>query len=238
MGLSCECSGNFDKGEYDNWWEPGGLAVPPVGTKCCECCAPLPAEECASFDHMEVWEPQAPWPLHPDDWPNVESLSDVEFAEAEKAFDDFNDANGFDSETERFERCVAADYRCERCSDLASSIEDLGYCLIGPGELIEDHGEFIHEHGYTPRLWRAGADGVYNPHPWRRRDKVASWVRKKRINAWYFVRYGWKHWLRWKVYDRILHPYTAYRTGKFWREYHRREGAAWPSTQERNKWKP
>ena len=225
MGLSCECYGDFDKGDFENWWEPGGLAIPPAGAKCCECNAPLPTEKCESFGHMEVWEPEGNPPPHPDDLPDAETIPDAEAYAIERAHDDWKDENGWDDEVERYERCIGSDYRCERCSDLASSIEDLGYCLIGPGELIEDHGEFIAEHGYAPRLWRAGPDGVLNPYPWRRRDYVASWVRKKRLNAWYFLRYGWKHWLRWKVYERIRHPYTAYRTWKFWRDYRRKEAA-------------
>ena len=225
MGLSCECS-DFNKGDYANWWELGGLAIPPAGTKCCECGAPLLAEECQSFDHMEVWEPEGELP-HPDTLPDEEQvkLSEAKFDAMERAYHGFLDAHGWDSETERYELCTGSDYRCERCSDLAASIEDLGYCLIAPSELIEDHGEFISEHGYAPRLWRAGPDGVLNPYPWRRRDHVAAWLRRKYLNTRYFLRYGWKLWLRWKVYERIRHPVVAYKMWKFWREY-RRKGSS------------
>jgi hypothetical protein len=226
MGLTCECY-DFDPGEHDSWWEPGGAAIPPAGERCCECGAMLPQAPCERICHMKVYEPESEAPPHPDDLPDeeAEALSTVEAALMEGARDNWLSEHGWDFDTERYERCTSADYRCERCADLAASIEALGYCLIGPGELIECHGEFIHEHGYAPRLWRAGADGVFNPHPWRRRDYVAAWLRRKRINTWYFLRYGWRHWLRWRVYERIRHPYTAYRVWKFRREYRRKEAA-------------
>lgn len=71
--------------------------------------------------------------------------------------------HGFDDEGRRCERVVARDYRCERCGDLADSIEELGYCTIHMGQLIEAHMEFIEEHGLAPMVWRKDRDGVLNP---------------------------------------------------------------------------
>jgi hypothetical protein len=224
MILSCSCE-DFDKSDYDRWWEPGGMAVPPSGSRCVECRAPLSDEPCESFDHMEIWEPVDQQPPHPDTLPEYEQLklSDADFTAMEIAHEDWLDDHGWDDECERFERCTGSDYRCGRCSDLAASIVDLGYCLIGPGELIDDHMEFIRKHGLAPRIWRADDGGTLNPHPVHPRDYVASWVRRTRLSMRHFLRYGWKPWLRWRVYERIRHPVIAYRNWKMLREYRRRD---------------
>ncbi len=203
MGLTCECfCSDFDKGDYDSWWEPGCASVPPSGMKCCECGAPLPAEECACIRNYEVYEPDGTdaAPRHPWSAEGDESVTSAEFLAIEAAWDEWAARTGWEDEYDRYERETGADYRCDRCAGLAASIEDLGYCLIRSGELIECHGDFIHEHGYAPRLWRAGADGIFNPHPWRRQDYVAAWVRRMRHRTSAWFRYGWKSDLRYKVW--------------------------------------
>jgi hypothetical protein len=130
---------------------------------------------------MEVWEPEGSPPPHPEDLPDTEyeALSQAEATVMEDARDAWQDKHGWDSDTERYERCIGADYRCERCEDLADSIEALGYCMIGPGDLISSHLEFIHEHHYAERKWTENKDGVLNPVPWNRMDYFRDWRRKK-----------------------------------------------------------
>jgi hypothetical protein len=198
MTLSCSCN-DFDKGEYDHWWGPGRPSVPPAGERCCECKAPLPHDPCKCIWHMEAYEPDGNPPPHPDDLPGVEAeaLSDKEAEAMERAHFDWKDENGWDDECERYERDGDTDFRCERCSDLAASIEDLGYCMIGPGDLIEAHMEFIDAHHYAKRKWVSNAHGTLNPHPWTRADYVRDWYRR--------TCYEVGSWLRWKLRWKINH---------------------------------
>lgn len=207
MGLSCSCD-DFDKGDFDHWWEPGGQGTPPPGTICCECGAPVPVEPRPCVDHMEVWEPAnvppAPWEI--DD----SKMTYEEFLDAEDRWHAFCDEHGWDSDCERFERCASSDYRCDRCDGLVESIESLGYCAIAPGDLIDNHVEYVAEHGSHEVIWKRGRDGILNPRRMTRLDfaKREAWRRWRRIR--YFVRYGWKTWLRWTVWGgiqrRTWHP--------------------------------
>lgn len=63
MGLSCSCD-DFDKSDFERWWEPGGKSVPPAWSRCCECNAPLPPEKHDCIVHMEVYDPGEIEPLH------------------------------------------------------------------------------------------------------------------------------------------------------------------------------
>lgn len=232
MTLSCSCY-DFDKGEHESWWEPGQRIVPPAGETCCECAAALPSEPCATILHWEVYEPDEPAP--PEDvnrWPRFQGsywlglpTCDVLERHGEQmaqAIEDWRDAHGWDSDYERFERCDRIDYRCERCEDLAEAIEDLGYCMIGPGDLIDAHTEYVNDHARPSRyedgepvydedhkrppeiMWRRDASGVWQPHRMTDQDKAKREVRRRWRNAVYFVWYGgWKTWLRWKVWPAI-----------------------------------
>ncbi|MEQ1694389.1 MAG: hypothetical protein ABL901_00980 [Hyphomicrobiaceae bacterium] len=194
MGLSCSC-GDFDKSDYDRWWEPARHAVPPAGEACCECDAPLPAGlKAQAICAMEVFNPTEPCPANPDD--SDEDLSDAEFKHLEQAYDAWAARNGWDSESERCERAAETCYRCERCEDLADSIEALGYCMIGPRELIECHCEYVDEHLEGPELhWVRDAAGVLHPRRMTRRDFAMRWIRQRPRRIYSF-------W-RWSVPSRI-----------------------------------
>lgn len=173
MGLSCHC---YDYSDFDSWWEQGTDSVPPPGTKCCECCAPLPAEPCETIILYEKTdEPSEGCPPHPEDvlpdppgcevqYRHWEQLYD----EMERAYDDYRDENGWDSDQESYTTHDMS-YRCERCAGLALALTGgkaaggLGYCLIPPGELIECLGDYADIQGLTPRKWVRGKDGVFNP---------------------------------------------------------------------------
>lgn len=215
MGLSCSCD-DFDKGDCDHWWEPGRKSVPPAGTRCCECCAPLPAVPLTCINHMEVYEPDEIElrPPHPedvlDDEPDDCNLrrhwrQRYDAMEAEQ--EDYDDRHGWESDYERYERLISRDYRCERCEGLADAIEDMGYCMIGPGELAECHTEYVNEiakHSGHAVIWRQGKDGIWNPRPRTKADdRRDALIRFRR--RWYYrlFRGGWKHDLRWKVWEPI-----------------------------------
>ena len=73
------------------------------------------------------------------------------------------DAFGWDFDDERYERVTSSDYRCERCSDVASSIEAHGFCLIAPRELIDAHEEFVAMQNNGRRVEWMKRDGVFHP---------------------------------------------------------------------------
>ena len=168
MGLSCSCD-DFDKSECTSWWEPGRRRVPPAGETCCECCAPLPAEPCQTILRGEVYDPGDIEPEPRDFQPLYAVTCDVlnrhleQIEEArEDDIDAWRDKHGWDSDCERFER-FTTDYRCERCEGLADAIEDLGYCMIEPGGLIDAHVEYVEQSGAPEMIWKRGRAGVWHP---------------------------------------------------------------------------
>ena len=199
MGLSCSC--DFDKGDAENWWEPGKTQVPPAGSRCCECGAPLSAEPHTNIVSMEEYEPDEPRPEHPEDDPDFESMSDEEFDRRETLYDAWLSEHGWDSDYDRYERVVSREYRCERCDGLATSIEDLGYCMIGPGDLIEAHCEYVAEQDRGVEIiWKRDRSGVWQPRRMTQRDYAARELRRRWGQPRYFWWHGgWKTWLRWKV---------------------------------------
>lgn len=224
MGLSCSCD-DFDKSDYDHWWEPGGRSVPPPGTKCCECCGPLPAEPLTCVDHMEVYEPDEPEPRdftppHPVTSNSLTMIADHCEEMHEYAMEDYRDEHGWDSECERFERVRSTDYRCERCEGLVAAIEDLGYCMIAPGELPENHVEYVAEHGQHEIMWKCGADGVWHPRRMTQWDFAKREARRRWRNAAYIVfQGGWKHKVamaRARTIGRAIHSIMP-RLGYVWR---------------------
>lgn len=61
MGLRCDC--DFDISDASSWYEEAGWRVPPANTRCCECNAPLPADEKAARILLwEVYEPETERP--------------------------------------------------------------------------------------------------------------------------------------------------------------------------------
>lgn len=205
MTLSCSCT-DFDPAEHDSWWEPGRASIPPPGSRCCECNALLPdGEKRQTILAHTVVEPKEPMP----EWPyNAEADEEEERLEA--AWVAWAERNGWDSETER---CVetAAEHRCERCGDLADAIEDMGYCMIAPGSLIEAHEEYVNDvqelaDGVVRReiIWTKDKAGVWNP----RRKTDADRRREARRRLWSrtkaYARYGWKLDLQYKVWHRVM----------------------------------
>lgn len=209
MTLSCSCS-DFDKGDHESWWEPGRSSVPPAGTRCCECNAPLPDNVehktilCGKvYDPGEIEkQPRPPWDVDSDE------MTDDEFDAIEAAWDAYCDKYGWDCETDRFER-YNSEYRCERCNDLKDAIEGMGFCMIGPGDLIASHTEYVNEvqelaPGVVRReiIWRKNADGVWHPSRKTAAEKRREEVSRRWRKAKYWLRYGWKSDLRWKVWFR------------------------------------
>ena len=209
MGLSCSCD-DFDPSEHDCYFEHGRANVPPAGTKCCECNAPLPSEKQSCVLEYEVYEPEEPEPEQQPwgGWP--EEMTEAEIAGKEAIRDAWETRNGYDIDTER---CLKSSkwYRCDRCAGLAEAIEDLGYCMVIPGELIEDHLEFIDEHGHALRKWVPDAAGVLNPHPWTRTDHIMDWATRKYRVVRYWLRFGWKLDLQYKVIWRIRNKWNRIR---------------------------
>lgn len=174
MGLSCSC--DFEKGEYERWYEPGGLRSAPSGTRCCECGAAIPEGDVVNTTfEFEVYEPEEErpeWngPPEPFRWAEAEeavALWDEAYGLAmqaiEAAQERYDAKYGFDREYERCERLAYTSFRCERCGGLAESIEDLGYCMIVPGELPEAHAEYVYEHSGANIRWVPDQNGVLNP---------------------------------------------------------------------------
>lgn len=212
MGLSCSCE-DFDAADYESWWEPGRPSVPPAGERCCECGAHLPdGVECKTIWHGEVYDPgeiepapRAPWDVDADE------MDDEAFAVIEGAWDAYCDKHGWDSERERFERFYTS-YRCERCADLATALDGderdggLGFCMIAPGELIDNHTEYVNEvqelaPGVARReiIWKQDSDGVWHPRRKTVADRRREEIARHWCNARYWLRYGWRSDLRWKV---------------------------------------
>lgn len=193
MGLSCGCD-DFDKSDYDHWWEPGRPSVPPSGERCCECNALLPpGEKRATILHGEVYEPDEPCP----GWPDVDE--DVEF-------EAWADRTGWDWETERCER-YTSEYRCERCADLADAIEALGYCMIAPGELIDSHAEYVNEHAAQRRhtvIWKQNPDGVWHPRTELAEDRLIAALTRLARRARSWLVWGWRHDLQFRVWHPLM----------------------------------
>lgn len=117
----------------------------------------------------------------------------------EDAMEMWRDKHGWDSDCERFER-FTIDYRCERCEGLADAIEELGYCMIAPGDLADSHCEYVEQSGAPEMIWKRGKDGVWHPRRMTRRDFAKREMRRRINGARYFWLYGgWKSALRYKV---------------------------------------
>lgn len=170
MTLSCSC-GDFDKGDFDDWWEVTPLQAPD-NARCCECNSPIPeGTSCAGFISYETWTPddiedEPPDPEHVlSDEPECSVLSrhwEHLYLEMEIARERWFEDRGYDYDNERFERETGRQYRCERCDDIAASIEPLGFCTIAAGDLIDTHVEFVALQGTDKRArWSRGADGIW-----------------------------------------------------------------------------
>ncbi len=199
MGLSCSCD-DFDKADFENWWEGGYRRKAPAGITCCECGGPVEeGAEVGAIDHFEVFDPPNA-PDFPTDQRDDESDNDYE--DRYKREKRLRKSLGWEDDYERYERCTGTDYRCERCDGLAESIESLGYCMIAPGDLIECHIEYAREHSGAFIKWTPDAAGVSQPHRWTKWDHIADRARQKRQSAIYFVRHGWRYkwWnIKWKA---------------------------------------
>lgn len=243
MGLSCSCD-DFDKSDHDNWWEPGRRSVPPPGTKCCECCAPLPDEPLTCVIHMEVYdpgddiepEPRDFTPPHPVTSNSLGMIAEHCEEMHEDAMEDYRDRYGWDDECERFERVASKDYRCERCEGLVAAIEDLGYCMIAPGDLVDNHVEYVAEHGQHEIGWRPGRDGVWHPRRLTRLDFAKREARRRWRNAVYIVlQGGWKHKLRgaWIRSRGFVERKTMPRLGYVYRYDHEAKRHRWTHADKR-----
>lgn len=205
MGLSCSCD-DFDKGEYDTWWEVPYRAPAPAGAMCCECGAPIPAGlRTWAIDTMEVYTPDVEPPRSPWDV-DANEMSDEAFEALEKTWDTFCETHGYDDEYERFERCAGTEYRCERCDDLATALDGsaaeggLGFCTIGPGQLIEAHLEYVSDYvGGPPMVWVRDKAGILNPRrktKWElARDEAVR--RGRRVKS--FLRWELRFWVKRKI---------------------------------------
>jgi hypothetical protein len=204
MALSCSCS-DFDKSELDKWWERDGREVPPDGARCCECNAPLEQVPCECFARYETYEPKGEPPPHPDDLPDeeFERLTKTEVWSMEALWDDWQSDHGWDADCERYERVTDVLYRCERCSDHASIYEDLGYCTIEPGKLIEANAEYISWTGAAPRKWVPDATGRLDPRPLTRPERLARRIKAIRPRVRWYCVYGWKRDLLWPFKARL-----------------------------------
>lgn len=215
MGLSCACD-YFDKGDCDRWWEHGRPSIPEAGTRCCECNAPLPNENCDTILKGAVYEPDVERPPYPEDVMGKEPADSVlsrhwdqRYDALQAVLDDFDDEYGWDSECERFER-FTTEYRCERCADLAFAFEGdeddggMGYCMIAPGELPEAHCDYMLESGAPEMIWTKNGDGVFNPRRMTRRDFAKRAVQRSLSKTKYFLFHkGWLLWLRFRLWSAI-----------------------------------
>jgi len=201
MGLSCACS-DFDPSEHDAWWEPGRRSLPEPGERCCECCAPLPAGEKAAtiLAHTVVEPPD----LTGDPEPTEDDYED-DCGAYDDALDAWHARHGWDTDTERFVATEAL-RRCERCADLADAIEGMGYCMVPPGELADQHQEYVNdvaEHSTHPIRWKQDPDGVWHPRRELAEDRLVDAVGVAWRRSRYWLRYGWWIDLRWKVWPPI-----------------------------------
>lgn len=209
MGLSCSCS-DFDPSEHDSWFEPGRRSVPPAGTRCCECAATLPAgEKCATILNGEAYEPDEAT-LAADPEPDEDDYPDEDGPSFDDILDAWRDRHGWCSDQDRFVH-YTHEYRCERCSGLAEAIEDMGYCMIGPGDLIDCHTEYVNEvqelaDGVERHeiIWERRGDGVWHPRRKTDRDRRREAVRRRWRGLVSWLRYGWKLDLKYKVWHRVM----------------------------------
>ncbi len=214
MGLSCSC--DYD-GDYDNgWYDRGKPSVPPPGETCCECDAPLPAEPCQTIFFYDPYEPDGEPPPHPDDElddepedANLRRHWNQLYDAMERAREEWDDANGWDSDHEMYVT-ETAHYRCERCEGLATALDGskdeggLGYCMIVPGELIEAHRDYIEMSGGAEMIWTRDPAGVLNPRRMTRLDFARREARRRISNARYFwLLGGWKVAIRYKLWPAI-----------------------------------
>lgn len=182
---TCGTGGDFDAADYESYWLCEAAPV-PVGTKCCECSAPIPAgkmRSCAT--HYEVIEtPDGEPPIPPDYGSRArKAKSEHEWDVMEKALDDFRDEHGWDDETERYIREVCTSYRCDRCEGEVEILAQFDVCVSAPGDLPALHAEhYWHAHGRRIR-WRPGPDGVWHPQPWRFIDYLRHYRRRAYYRA-------------------------------------------------------
>lgn len=221
MGLSCEC-GDFDKADFDVWWEVGRDSFPDLDERCCECNAPLDVHDTyATFLHFEVYEPQDldTEPLPPtrsEPWPGASQSEldayEQEWDDYEQRLGEWRDDRGWDEDCQRFERLMAQDWRCHRCQGIAEAFETLDYCLIAAGDVIYCHMEYLEEKGRWPMIWEKNADGVLNPRRMTRpeiikRDARRRWRRFKGHVLWkrhYWRSMGVSGTIRYHIWHRII----------------------------------
>jgi hypothetical protein len=157
MVLACGCY-DFDYGEHDSWVERLKDTIPPSGSKCCECNAPLTDGAYATFAIIEKYAPDEVFhEFH--EW---SQLHGDDLDEYERQLDEFRDKHGWDSESEDYTKETVRRYRCDRCQGLAEAYEGLGYCFLGLGEVIEANVEYSAEHGREVK-WKRDKNGVWNP---------------------------------------------------------------------------
>jgi hypothetical protein len=133
---------------------------------------------------MEAFDPGEERPEIPEDFAGGEAW--------EEARDAWDAEHGYNGETERCERAAEKFWRCARCSDLAAAYEELGYCMIVPGDLIACNIEYAWENAGARRKWTPDASGTLQPRPWDWRDHLRDRI------ALHFVKA--RLWLHWKVY--------------------------------------
>ena len=243
MGLSCACY-DFDKGDYERWWESASNRRPPSGTRCCECGAPLPTDEKAiCFAEWEVFNPAIPEPPSADNeqecgfppypqfrWRSSytpEEREEIRIATAEweqeygpaiefyrQQREDWESDNGWDDEYQRCERITEYRFRCDRCQGLAEAIEELGYCTLGPDEVIDAHIEYAEEHSGVKLKW-ANDRGTFNPRRWNRADYVEDAANRFWSRIRFYILYGWKLTLRYKIIWPIEKRFKRWR-GEKW----------------------
>lgn len=208
MGLSCSCDYDWD-GESP-WYEPGGFRVPTAGAACCECHAHLPAGEPAqAIDRYDPYEPEGEPPPYPEDVLDDEPECAVLARHWGQMYDamgqsreDWEEAHGWHSENECYVE-ESTEFRCDRCAGLATALDGsakeggLGYCMILPGELVDNHVEYVAEHGQHEIGWWPGRDGVWQPRRLSRLDFAKREARRRWRNAAYIMfQGGWKWKLR------------------------------------------
>lgn len=207
MNNFCVCGTgdyDFDASDCDSYWMCKSAPV-PEGTKCCECGAPIPAggrRSCAT--HYEVIDTPEGEPPEPPHWNSAayKAMPDDEIEAMEKALEDFRDAHGWDYDTGRYIAETGTDFRCDRCEGEVEILAQFDVCVSMPGELpgaLEEH--YWHAHKRRIR-WRAGANGVLQPQPWR----VIDYVKHYRHRAYWAIR----HELTWKLKYRLKHRFGLY----------------------------
>jgi hypothetical protein len=94
---------------------------------------------------------------------------------------------------------VKYNYRCDRCQSLAESYQELGYCVIGCGDVIDANIEYARHFSGVDLKWVRNSSGILNPRKCTNYDYAVARMLRIFRSIYCFMRYRWMFFIRWKI---------------------------------------